>query len=76
MIKDMRPHVAIRDGNYITRGYHKDQFKIPEKFTLFDVVNDSEEKNELSKMNVELFNSMKSKLIKMYKDVNQERQKQ
>lgn len=66
-------NVAIRKGNYVMRGVQKGKFVQPEEFVLFDVVNDIEEKNELSEVKPEVFEQMKNELIDMYGDVNEDR---
>lgn len=67
------PSVSIRSGNYVLRGLFNGRFVQPEKYVLYDVVNDPEETNELSTIKPEVFNRMKSELEKMYQNVNEER---
>lgn len=66
-------NVSIRNGNFVMRGVQEGRFKVPEKFVLYDVVNDVEENNELSASEPELFESMKLILLRMHKEVNQDR---
>lgn len=66
-------NVAIRKGNYVMRGVQAKRFEAPEAFVLFDVVNDLEEKHELSGKEPELFLSMKRFLLEMYDEVKRER---
>ena len=74
-VEIMAPHVAIREGDYMLYGYHTDPFTLPVKYKMYNLVKDPEEKNELSKAEPELFNSLKSKLVEIYNEVNQERVK-
>jgi len=67
------PHVAIRIGDYILLGYQTQRFKFPEKFKIFNVVNDPEQKRDLSIREPKRLEAMKSKLAVMYRDVNNER---
>jgi len=69
----LRPHVAIRSGDYVLLGYHKQRFKFPDKFELFDVVNDPEQKRDLSGIQRNRFERMKSQMKKMYRSVNNDR---
>jgi len=69
----LRPHVAIRSGDYVLLGYHTQRFKFPEKFRLFDVVNDPEQKRDLSSRQRSRFETMKSQMEKMYRNVNDDR---
>ncbi|WKN42439.1 sulfatase-like hydrolase/transferase [Tunicatimonas pelagia] len=69
------PVVAIREGNYVLRGFQNKAFTLPTEFTLYDVVNDPEELEELSKVKSDLFASMKQQLLEMYRAVNAEREK-
>jgi hypothetical protein len=71
----MRQRVLIRDGNYILYGIHDKQFELPSKFQLFDVVNDPEEKNELSKEKPKLLAELKGKLFETHKSANKDRKK-
>lgn len=70
-----RPSVVIRSGNYSLRSIFKDKFEMPSEFVLFDVVNDPEEKHELSKHEPELFEKLKSQLTEIYKSANADRLK-
>ncbi len=72
-VEIMAPHVAIREGDYMLYGYHTDSFTLPVKYEMYNLVEDPKEKNELSKTEPELFNSLKSKLVEMYHEVNEER---
>lgn len=67
------PHVAIRDGGYVLLGYHTQRFKLPEKFKLFDVVSDPEQKRDLSTTERQRFEAMKSQMEEMYRSVNDDR---
>jgi len=69
----MRPVVATREGNYVLRGLQSEQFTLPSKFKLVDVVNDPEEKQELSERKPELFRELKEKLIIKYEEMNEDR---
>jgi arylsulfatase A len=69
----LRPHVAIRSGNYVLLGYHTQRFEFPDKFKLFDVVNDPEQKHDLSSKQRSRFETMKSQMEKMYRNVNDDR---
>ena len=69
----LRPHVAIRSGNYVLLGYHTERFKFPQKFRLFDVVNDPEQKRDLSSKQRSRLETMKSQMEKMYRSVNDDR---
>lgn len=73
--KDMRPHVVIREGDYILYGLHTERFQVPIEFQLYNIVDDPDESTELSMAKPELFQSMKKKLIDMYTDVNNDRRK-
>jgi len=70
-----RPHVAIREGDYVLLGYHDRQFVLPDEFRLYNVVQDPEQKSELSGRQPQRFEAMKSKLAAMYRDVNKDRQR-
>jgi arylsulfatase A len=70
-----QPRVAIREGNFVMRGYHYESFTEPQEFTLYDVVNDPDEQNELSTKNSVLYQKMRSILLDMYREVNEERLK-
>ena len=70
-----RPVVAIREGNYVLRGWQTEKFTIPTEFTLVDVVNDPEEQQELSKVKPDIYQRLKQKLIDKYQEVNTERLK-
>lgn len=70
-----RPVVAIREGNYVLRGWQTEKFTIPTEFTLVDVVNDPEEQQELSQMKPDIYQRLKQKLINKYREVNTERLK-
>lgn len=69
------PAVAIREGNYVLKGLQTEVFKLPTNFTLFDIVNDPKELQELSEVESDVFASMKQKLLEMYQEVNTERKK-
>lgn len=69
----LRPHVAIRAGNYALLGYRTQRFQFPEKFKLFNVVNDPEQKIDLSTREQKRFEAMKSQMEAMYRDVNDDR---
>ncbi|MEM9675822.1 MAG: sulfatase-like hydrolase/transferase [Bacteroidota bacterium] len=68
------PVVAIRDGNYVLRGLQSEAFTQPTQFVMYDVVNDPEEKQELSQQKPGLFRSMREKMLAKYQDVNKERE--
>jgi arylsulfatase A len=68
-----RPHVAIRQDDYVLLGYDSRQFKLPDSFKMFNVVKDPEQQIELSRKEPNRFSAMKSKLISMYNDVNKDR---
>ena len=73
--KDPQPVVVIREGNYVLRGLQTQAFTIPTQFTLYDVVHDPEEKQELSQRKPDLYQKLKQKLVAKYQAVNAERQK-
>jgi len=70
---ELRPHVAIRSGDYVLLGYHTKRFEFPKKFRLFDVVNDQEQKRDLAARDRTRFEAMKSQMEAMYRDVNADR---
>ncbi len=67
------PAVAIRAGNYVLRGFQTEEFTLPTQYTLYDIVNDPKEQQELSEVESDLFASLKQKLLNMYQEVNAER---
>ncbi len=71
--KEMRPHVVIRDGDYILYGLHTEKFEEPVQYQLFNIVDDLNENSELSKSKPELFQNMKAKLVEMYKNIKKDR---
>ena len=68
-----RPHVAIREDDYVLLGYQTEMFKRPQEFELCDVVADPEQKTDLLAQQPERLQSMTAKLIAMYRDVNADR---
>jgi len=68
-----QPVVAIRDGNFVLRGLQTEAFTPPTQFVLYDVVNDPNEKQELSRVKPELFKELKQKLQNKYQEVNNNR---
>ena len=70
-----RPSVSVRSGQYVLRGIFREKFKLPEEYMLFDVVNDPNEQHELSEENPELFEELKSSLLKIYISANADRSK-
>lgn len=69
----LRPHVAIRAGDYVLLGYQEQRFKLPKEFKLFNVVKDPEQKRDLSTRQAKRFETMKSQLAAMHRDVNNDR---
>jgi arylsulfatase A len=69
----LRPHAAIRRGNYVLLGYHTERFELPEEYRLFDVVNDPEQKHDIRGRKPRKFEAMKQELAAIYRDVNAER---
>jgi len=73
-LKDTQnPCVSIRSGNYVLRGIYEQKFKKPDKYVLYDVVNDINEEKELSAAKPEIFEQMVKQLEDMYESVNAER---
>jgi arylsulfatase A len=70
-----RPHVGIREGDYVLLGCHDRRFTPPDEFRLYNVVQDPEQQNELSHREHRRFETMKSKLIAMYRRVNADRKR-
>ena len=71
--KNYKPNTSIRSGNYVLRGLYAEKFRMPEKFVLFDVVNDPDEQHELSAELPEVFAELKSQLIAIYTSANADR---
>lgn len=68
------PAVAMRSGHYVVRGIHTGvDFKLPETYVMYDVVNDPVEKHELSKDMPELFARLVAQLKSLHHEVNAER---
>jgi len=66
-------NVSIRKGNYVLRGVQERKFELPTKYLLFDVVNDQNEKYNLTIKNENLYKNMKISLENLFLDVNNER---
>jgi len=66
-------NVVVRSGNYVLRGLYKEKFTAPEVFVLYDIVNDPEEKHELSAEKPEIFKDLKDQLLSIYKSANADR---
>jgi arylsulfatase A len=69
----LRPHVAIRQGDYVLLGYHEKRFELPAMFKLFNVLADPEQHNDLSLRQPERLATMRTELEAMYRDVNRDR---
>jgi arylsulfatase A len=72
---DPVPHVVIRRDYYALRGYKTGKpFALPERYELYDVVRDPQERRELSKVNPALFRSMVEELEAMHLSVMRDRE--
>jgi len=71
--KERLPKVSIRSGNYALRGIGGEKFEPPEEFFMFDVVNDPDEKRELSRIDPELFEQLKARLLEIHRSVQEDR---
>jgi len=72
----MIPRVAIRQGDYVLRGYHfckAFEYCIPESFALFNIRFDMGEEKDLSKEKPEVFNELVNKMLELHKDINHDR---
>ncbi len=68
------PAAVVRDGDFVVRGIHTGvSFKLPERFEMYDVANDPEERHELSKKHPEEFARLVGFLRAIHEDVNTER---
>ncbi len=77
------PQVVVRQGNHVLRGmlpfvsrseYAKTKrFRLPKDFVMYDVVNDPEEHNELSKKLPKKFDELLQQLKAMHLEVNLDR---
>jgi len=64
-----RPNTVIRDGDYVLRGFHSEQFSVPERFELYNIVEDPGEETELSATEPGRLREMKAALLAIYADV-------
>jgi len=68
------PAVVVRSGNFVVRGIHTGvPFTLPVQFEMYDVVNDPEEKHELSDQHPEVFSKLVSSLKIIHEEINTER---
>jgi arylsulfatase A len=68
------PHVAIRRDQYALRGFKTaNPYGVPERYELYDVVADPEEKRELSKVKPEVLKRMIGELEAMHHSVMADR---
>ncbi len=68
------PSVVIRSGNFVVRGIHTGTpFQLPVEYEMFDLVNDPEQKHELSKKHPAQFAKLVKSLQDIHKEINKER---
>lgn len=69
------PHVAIRRDNFVLLGYQEGKpYGMPDRYELFDVVADPEEKTDLSRLKPEIFKSMVGELEATHASVMRDRE--
>ena len=67
------PTVSIRSGDHVLRGLNNGRANFPERFEMYDLINDPQEEDELSRKMPDLFDQLKVEMEDLYREVNRDR---
>jgi len=73
--KHFQPRVSIRSGDYVLMGLSDEPYSKPTRFELYDITQDVEQENDISKSNPEIAEKLRKRMLEMYDEVNNDRLK-